>query len=150
MHFKQHSPYLCEAFHLMANSTPPRSPSTDWGAILYLRLWRRLLAASIPPFKILPFCFSDPLACRLDNSVPDPFLPDRADGHWVEGYGLEEGGGLDRALNKIFAVHLHNRWDKPFPKGGWVDRLLLRRHEEALEKSQYEVMEQDDSARGRE
>lgn len=132
MHFKQHSPYLCEAFHLMATSTPPRSPSTDWGAILYLRLWRRLLAASIPPFKILPSCFSDPLACRLDNSVPDPFTPDRADGQWADGYGLEEGGGLDLALHKIFAVHLHNRWDKPFPRGGWVERLLLRRHDEKL------------------
>ncbi|KAG8216694.1 glycosyltransferase family 32 protein [Butyriboletus roseoflavus] len=86
MHFKQQSPYLCEAFHLMATSTPPRSPSTDWGAILYLRLWRRLLAESIPPFKILPSCFSDPIACRRDNSVPDPFTPDRADGHvgeWI-------------------------------------------------------------------
>ncbi|KAG9313617.1 glycosyltransferase family 32 protein [Chiua virens] len=132
MHFKQHSPYLCEAFHLMATSTPPRPSSTDWGAILYLRLWRRLLTASIPPFKILPFCFSDPLACRLDNSVPDPFKPDRADGQWAEGYGLEEGGGLDAALHKIFAVHLHNRWDKSFPRGGWVERLLIRRYEEAL------------------
>jgi hypothetical protein len=132
MHFKRRSPYLCEAFHLMATSSPPRSPSTDWGAILYLRLWRRLLAASIPPFKILPSCFSDPLACRLDNSVPDPFKPDRADGQWAEGYGLEEGGGLDLALHKIFTVHLHNRWDKPFPKGGWVERLLLRRYDEAL------------------
>ncbi|KAH7887059.1 glycosyltransferase family 32 protein [Phlebopus sp. FC_14] len=132
MHFRQHSPYLCEAFHLMATSTPPRSPSTDWGAILYLRLWRRLLAESIPPFKILPFCFSDPLACRLDNSVPDPFKPDRADGQWAGGHGLEEGGGLDRALQQIFAVHLHNRWDKEFPKGGWVDRLLLTRYEERL------------------
>ena len=132
MHFKRHSPYLCEAFHLMATSTPPRPSSTDWGAILYLRLWRRLLAESIPPFKILPFCFSDPLACRLDNSVPDPFKPDRADGQWADGYGLEEGGGLDLALQKIFAVHLHNRWDKPFPRGGWVERLLLRRYDEAL------------------
>ncbi|KIJ61871.1 hypothetical protein HYDPIDRAFT_30939 [Hydnomerulius pinastri MD-312] len=129
MHFRQHSPYLCEAFHLMATSTPPRSPSTDWGAILYLRLWRRLLAESIPPFKILPSCFSDPLACRLDNSVPDPFTPDRSDGHWVEGYGLEEGGGLDRTLQHIFAVHLHNRWDKEFPNDGWVDRLLLKRYD---------------------
>lgn len=136
MHFRKHSPYLCEAFHLMAHSTPPRSPSTDWGAILYLRLWRRLLSESIPPFKILPFCFSDPLACRLDNSVPDPFEPDRRDGKWTgrRGEGLEEGGALDRALGKIVAVHLHNRWDRVFPKDGWVDRLLLKRHEEELER----------------
>ncbi|KAG2109916.1 glycosyltransferase family 32 protein [Suillus discolor] len=136
MHFRKHSPYLCEAFHLMAYSTPPRSPSTDWGAILYLRLWRRLLSESIPPFKILPFCLSDPLACRLDNSVPDPFDPDRRDGKWTgrPGEGLEEGGALEKALGKIFAVHLHNRWDRAFPQGGWVDRLLLRRYEEDIEK----------------
>ncbi|KAI6148636.1 glycosyltransferase family 32 protein [Pisolithus tinctorius] len=132
MRFRQHSPYLCEAFYLMSTSSPPRSPSTDWGAILYLRLWRRLLAESIPPFRILPFCFSDPLACRLDNSVPDPFTPDRSDGRWTDGYGLEENGGLDRVLKKIFAVHLHNRWDRPFPQNGWVDRLLLRRYDQQL------------------
>ncbi|KAG2156858.1 glycosyltransferase family 32 protein [Suillus bovinus] len=134
MHFRKHSPYLCEAFHLMAHSTPPRSPSTDWGSVLYHRLWRRLLNESIPPFKILPFCFSDPLVCRLDNRAPEPFEPDRIDGKWTgrPGEGLEEGGALDRALGKIFAVHLHNRWDQAFPKGGWVDRLLLRRHEEEL------------------
>ncbi|KAG0702009.1 glycosyltransferase family 32 protein [Suillus ampliporus] len=136
MHFHKHSPYLCEAFHLMAHSTPPRSSSTDWGSVLYHRLWRRLLSESIPPFKILPFCFSDPLVCRLDNRVPEPFEPDRRDGKWTgrPAEGLEEGGALDRALGKIFAVHLHNRWDKTFPKGGWVDRLLLRRHEEEIER----------------
>ncbi|KIM70587.1 hypothetical protein SCLCIDRAFT_101023 [Scleroderma citrinum Foug A] len=132
MHFRQHSPYLCEAFHLMSISSPPRSPSTDWGAILYLRLWRRLLAESIPPFKIIPFCFSDPLSCRVDNSVPDPFTPDRADGRWVDGQGLEENGGLDQALKRIFGVHLHNRWDRLFPQDGWVDRLLLRRYDQRL------------------
>ncbi|KAH7925113.1 hypothetical protein BV22DRAFT_1011960 [Leucogyrophana mollusca] len=137
MHFRKRSPYLCEAFHLMANSTPPRSPSTDWGAILYLRLWRRLLLESIPPFKILPFCLSDPLACRLDNSVPDPFIPDRADGRWADapkGQGVEEGGRLEWALDKIFTVHLHNRWDKNFPKGGWVERLLLKKYDAKLKK----------------
>ena len=120
----------------MAHSTPPRSPSTDWGAILYLRLWRRLLSESIPPFKILPFCFSDPLVCRRDNSVPQPFKPDRRDGKWTgrRGQGLEEGGALDRALAKIFAVHLHNGWDRTLPKGGWVDRLLLKRHAEEVER----------------
>ncbi|KAI6029682.1 glycosyltransferase family 32 protein [Pisolithus microcarpus] len=132
MRFRQYSPYLCEAFHLMSTSSPPRSGSTDWGAMLYLRLWRRLLAESIPPFRILPFCFSDPLACRLDNSVPDPFKPDRSDGQWTNGYGLEENGGLDQVLKRIFAVHLHNRWDRPFPQNGWVERLLLRRYDQRL------------------
>jgi len=185
MHFRRHSAYLCEAFHLMANSTAPRSPSMDWGAYLYLRLHRRLLAAGVPPFKVLPSCFTDPLMCRLDNRVPEPFEPDRADGRWLgwvwgsgsgmgtwagkglwgggagtryvddapeslvedetpvgtdkfdrpytaDG-GLEEGGALDRALHKIFALHVHNRWDKQFPESGWIDRLLLRRYDRALE-----------------
>ncbi|KAH9176686.1 hypothetical protein EDB89DRAFT_2123418 [Lactarius sanguifluus] len=34
-----------------------------------------------PPFKILPFGFSDARACRLDNRLPDPFEPDPSDGH---------------------------------------------------------------------
>ncbi|KAH8995648.1 hypothetical protein EDB92DRAFT_2084485 [Lactarius akahatsu] len=134
MHFHQHSPYLCEALHLMATSTKPRPSSTDWGSILYLRLWRRLVAEGIPPFKILPFCFSDARACRLDNRLPDPFEPDPSDGHWTNGLTRAEDGGLDRKLAKVFAVHLHNQWEKSFPPGGWVERLLLHRYEKKLAK----------------
>ncbi|KAF9034979.1 hypothetical protein BDZ89DRAFT_983361 [Hymenopellis radicata] len=132
MRFRKHSPYLCEAFHVMATSTPPRADSTDWGSTLYLKLWRRLIAGSIPPFKILPFCFSDGRSCRLDNRLPDPFVPDNANGKWTMGLGMEEGGPLDKALGNVFGVHLHNQWDKEFPKGGWVDRLLLKRYENKL------------------
>jgi hypothetical protein len=66
--------------------------------------------------------------------VPEPFEPDRRDGKWTgrRRQGLEEGGALDQALAKIFAVHLHNRWDRTLPKGGWVDRLLLKRHAEEI------------------
>ncbi|KAF8905278.1 glycosyltransferase family 32 protein [Gymnopilus junonius] len=133
MRFRKHSPYLCEAFHIMATSTPPRSGSTDWGALLYFKLWRRLLAASIPPFKVLPFCFSDGRSCRLDNRLPDPFVPDSTAGKWTFGLGLEEGGGLDQVLHKVFSVHLHNQWEKSYPSDGWVDRLLLRRYDKKLE-----------------
>lgn len=134
MHFHKHSPYLCETFHIMATSSPPRPGSTDWGALLYFKLWRRLLAAHVPPFKILPFCFSDARACRLDNRLPDPFEPDRSSGTWTMGLGLEAGGGLDQTLSKVFSVHLHNQWEKAFPKGGWVERLLLVRYEEKLKE----------------
>ena len=134
MHFRQHSPYLCEAFHIMATSAPPRPGTTDWGATLYLKLWRRLVASAVPPFAVLPFCFADARSCRLDNRLPDPFEPDPRDGKWTGGMGREEGGGLDNALHKVFSVHLHNQWEKPFPKGGWVDRLLLRRYEERIGK----------------
>ncbi len=132
MHFRQHSPYLCEAFHIMNTSAPPRAGSTDWGATLYLKLWRRLVVSSIPPFSVLPFCFSDGRSCRLDNRLPDPFGPDPPSGIWTEGMRREEGGGLDDVLGKVFGVHLHNQWAKTFPKGGWVDRLLLRRYEKRL------------------
>ncbi|KAG8216696.1 glycosyltransferase family 32 protein [Butyriboletus roseoflavus] len=132
MHFHKHSPYLCEAFHVMATSSPPHPGSTDWGSLLYFKLWRRLLAAHIPPFKILPFCFSDARACRLDNRLPDPFEPDRSSGTWTMGLGLEAGGALDQTLGKVFSMHLHNQWEKAFPKGGWVERLLLARYEEKL------------------
>lgn len=130
MNFHKHSPYLCEAFHLMAQSPPPRSGTTDWGSTLYLKLWRRLIAAEIPPFKVLPFCFSDGRSCRLDNRLPDPFLPDPK--NWGGGRSLAEGKELDNVLGKVFAVHLHNQWEKIFPPGGWVERLLLQRYERKL------------------
>ena len=111
MHFHKHSPYLCEAFHIMATSTPRADSS-----------------AHILPFKTLPFCFSDARSCRSDNRLPDPFVGD--DGKEVRWWrarkeGLQEGGKLDNALESVFAVHLHNQWEKTFPKGGWVERLLL-------------------------
>lgn len=119
----------------MATSAAPRADSTDWGALLYLKLWRRLLGAHIPPFKVLPFCFSDARSCRLDNRLPDPFdEDDGSEARWWRATkdGLQEGGDLDGALRSVFAVHLHNQWDKTFPKGGWVERLLLKRYEEKL------------------
>ncbi|KAJ8508042.1 hypothetical protein ONZ45_g9642 [Pleurotus djamor] len=132
MRFRQHSPYLCEAFHIMATSPPPRSGSTDWGSLLYHKLWRRLVAESIPPFQVLPFCFSDGRSCRLDNRLPDPFTPDDSKGRWTMGLGLENGGGLDKVLQKVFSVHLHNQWEKKYPAGGWVERLLLKRYDAKL------------------
>ncbi|KAH7925111.1 glycosyltransferase family 32 protein [Leucogyrophana mollusca] len=132
MHFRQRSPYLCEAFHIMATSKAPRADSTDWGSILYMKLWRSLIAAHIPPFKILPFCFSDGRACRLDNRLPDPFQPDKSSGKWTMGIGMEENGGLDQTLGKVFSLHLHNQWEKEFPKGGWVERLLLKKYDSKL------------------
>ena len=132
MNFHQHSPYLCEAFHVMTTSSPPRQGSTDWGATLYLKLWRRLVSSSIPPFKILPWCFTDGRSCRLDNRLPDPFIADPSNGYWTFGLGREEAGGLDDVLGKVFSVHLHNQWSKPFPDGSWVERLLLRRYDEKL------------------
>ncbi|KAM6503425.1 glycosyltransferase family 32 protein [Amanita muscaria] len=134
MRFRKHSPYLCEAFSVMTSSSPPRSGSTDWGSILYLKLWRRLVAGDIPPFKILPFCFNDGRSCRIDNRLPDPFVPDPKSGMWTMGLERDEGGGLDQILHKVFAVHLHNQWEKPFPPNGWVQRLLLRRFDAFLEK----------------
>jgi len=129
MHFLQHSPYLCEAFEIMANSAPPRPDSTDWGSLLYLKLWRRLIAGDIAPFQILPWCFVDGRSCRLDNRLPDPFSRDP--NSWADA-GVEEGGLLDKTLGKVFTVHLHNQWDKAFSKNGWVERLLLQKYDETL------------------
>ncbi|KAH8087130.1 glycosyltransferase family 32 protein [Cristinia sonorae] len=132
MRFNRHSPYLCEAFHIMTTSAPPRPGTTDWGATLYLKLWRRLVASSITPFSILPWCFTDGRSCRLDNRLPDPFVADPSNGQWTMGSGREEGGGLDKVLGKVFSVHLHNQWHKPYPAGGWVERLLLKRYDSRL------------------
>jgi len=71
----------------------------------------------------------------LDNRLPDPFDGDTGkEARWwrAKQNGLQEGGELDSALGSVFAVHLHNQWEKTFPKGGWVDRLLLNRYEEKL------------------
>ena len=137
MHFFKHSPYLCEAFHIMARSAPPRAGSTDWGSDLYFKLWRRLIAAGVPPFQVLPFCFSDGGLCRADNRIPDPFDPDPAS--WGMGRSLKEGGELDQVLNKVFVIHLHNRWEKKFPRGGWVERLLLTKFERRLADMEMEL-----------
>ncbi|KZV80065.1 hypothetical protein EXIGLDRAFT_845897 [Exidia glandulosa HHB12029] len=107
----------------------PRSGTTDWGSLLYHKLFRRLMAAGIQPFKVLPFCLTDARSCRLDNRLPDPFKPDPVSWGGSGSSGVLEGGRLDDTLHKIFSVHLHNQWDKKFPKGGWVERLLLRRYD---------------------
>ena len=73
---------------------------------------RHLITSSVPLLKILPFCFSDGQSCRLDNRLPDPFKLDNKKGLWTFGLGLEEGGGLDQALGKVFGVHLHNQWER--------------------------------------
>ncbi|EAU90070.2 hypothetical protein CC1G_08343 [Coprinopsis cinerea okayama7 len=143
MHFHAHSAYLCEAFHIMDSSPPPRPGSTDWGSILYTKLWRRLVRAGVPPFKVLPWCFSDGRSCRIDNRLPDPFKKDgEGQGRWIpqrsgkQGervMSTEDGGLLDEILRKVFSVHLHNQWEKDFPQDGWVERLLLRKYDRVLE-----------------
>lgn len=131
MRFRKHSPYLCEFFYLMANSPRPRLGSTDWGSFLYFRLWRRLVAAGIPPFKILPFCFSDGRSCRMDNRLPDPFVEDAKT--WANGLSLQgDNSPLKETLDKVFAIHLHNQWQKSFPPNGWVERYLLKRYDKLL------------------
>ncbi|EIW78532.1 hypothetical protein CONPUDRAFT_108489 [Coniophora puteana RWD-64-598 SS2] len=104
--------------------------------------------APIRPFKILPWCFSDGRSCRLDSRLPDPFEKDGGgSGRWwrekadkavaVAGTKMGKevhvsGSPLDRALHQVFAVHLHNQWEKSFPKDGWVERLMLDRYTEVL------------------
>ncbi|TFK49146.1 hypothetical protein OE88DRAFT_1633813 [Heliocybe sulcata] len=122
--FHKHSPYLCLMFEIMKISPAPTPASTDWGSLLYLKAYRTLLHLSIPPFRILPWCFIDGASCRLDNRLPDPFIPDIP--------SSRRSGDLDRVLGMVFGVHLHNRWEKQFPKDGWVDRLVLRKYDRVL------------------
>lgn len=134
MRFRQYSPYLCEAFHIMAAAAPPRKGSNDWGSLLYLKLWRRLVAAGVPPFRVLPWCFTDGRACTRDLQFPDPFTPDPADAQWTLGMTRAAGGGLEKAVRNVFSVHLHNQYDKAFPEGGWVRRFLLDGYDEKLKQ----------------
>ncbi|WWC88146.1 uncharacterized protein L201_003051 [Kwoniella dendrophila CBS 6074] len=124
MHFEKHSPYLCEAFHIMATSPFPEPNTFTWGSHLYSKLHRALLSSHLKPFSVLPWCFADPRNCRTDNRFPDPFSSDPdtfAGKKWQEESGREE---LEERVGQVWSVHLHNQWYKNFPENGWVQRLL--------------------------
>lgn len=121
MHFLRHSPYLCEMLHIMATDPLPSPSSTDWGSRLYHTLYRRLLHAGIPPFKVLPWCFADGRSCRLDARLPDPFDPQA-----TASFHPSRMDRLARDTKNAWVIHLHNQWDKEFPKGGWIDELVLK------------------------
>lgn len=127
MHFHRHSPYLCELFHAMATGPAPRKGTTDWGSFLYHQVWRRLVAAGYTPFKVLPYCFTDGRSCRLDSRLPDPFDPGLRLDKWGEG----RVDNLRDKVESVWAVHLHNQWEKSFPVGGWIDRFILSKIEAA-------------------
>lgn len=76
MHFYAKSPHLCQMMYAMSVEPAPRPGTTDWGSLLYHKVWRRTVAAGKRPFSILPWCFTDGRSCRLDNRLPDPFEPD--------------------------------------------------------------------------
>ncbi|SCV74068.1 BQ2448_6500 [Microbotryum intermedium] len=130
MHFLKHSPYLCEMLYAMANDPPPRKDSTDWGSRLYYKVFRRLIAEGIAPFKILPFCFTDGVTCRLDNRLPDPF----ASAHEETKWSAHRRELLEKKVRNVWAVHLHNQWEKGFHPDGWVDRLIMSRIRDTIER----------------
>jgi len=129
MHFRKASPYLCEAFHIMASSPLPKPNTFTWGAHLYEKLHRRLIAGRQRPFTVLPWCFADPRNCDEDIQFPDPFLPDPESwgGRRWDGRGEVGKSGrelLEEKVGWVWTVHLHNQWRKDFPVGGWMERLL--------------------------
>jgi hypothetical protein len=128
MHFRKHSPYLCEAFHLMATSPPPAPATFDWGSHLYAKLHRALIAGGVRPFAVLPWCFTDPRNCRADIRFPDPFRPDPKiwGGRRWDGESPSGRDTLESKMRAVFAIHLHNQWEKEFAPGGYIERLLAR------------------------
>ncbi|TIA82922.1 hypothetical protein E3P89_00669 [Wallemia ichthyophaga] len=129
MHFKKHSPYLCEMMHIMQYDPEPRQGSTDWGALLYHKTHRRLLNNDPPikPFEILPYCFTDGRSCRLDNRILDPFEkdPSYTDLHWLQ---------FRERLSSIFAIHLHGQYSKKIPEDGWMQREVIENHRRKITK----------------
>ncbi|BEI87141.1 hypothetical protein CcaverHIS002_0704870 [Cutaneotrichosporon cavernicola] len=128
MHFRKHSPYLCEAFHIMATSPFPRPASFGWGSHLYAKLHRALIAGGVRPFAVLPWCFTDPRNCRTDIRFPDPFEADPSMWGGREWEGESPNGReiLESKMRNVFAIHLHNQWDKDLAEGGYIERLLVK------------------------
>ncbi|KAF8761170.1 DEAD box helicase family [Rhizoctonia solani] len=138
MHFYKHSPYLCEAFHIIGTSPPPRPGTTDWGSSLYLKVWRGLFMRESNLSKSCHFVF---LTVEVVVSTIGYLTPSKRtlrngarSNHSGDKTGLAEGGELDVALGNVFSVHLHNQWEKAFPPGGWVERLLLNRYDSRLSR----------------
>jgi hypothetical protein len=137
MHFRRQSPYLCEAFHIMATEPAPTPNSLDWGAFLYQKLYRRLMHGGVKPFSVLPWCFTDPRNCHDDISFPNPFEKDP--GSW-KGLNWSDPSGegpirdgrqhLEKRINQIWSIHLHNQWNRTFPEGGYIERLLEKQADE--------------------
>jgi hypothetical protein len=121
MHFYPRSPYLCEMLHIMATGPPPRPKTTDWGSLLYHQLHRRLLQEGIRPFAVLPYCLTDGRSCRLDNRLPDPF--DKDDRYTSTPAGWKQ---VQTQVQSVFSIHLHNQWAKTWPRGGWLDKLVVQ------------------------
>lgn len=142
MHFLKHSPYLCEMMEMMSKPPWPRPASTDWGGQLYHRLYRSLLSSGVTPFKVLPYCLTDGRSCDLKHRIPDPFLPflqpsttgktttttnDPKTGQAIDDPESDWDLQLTQKLKYLFSIHLHNQWEKQFPKDGWVHRLYINR-----------------------
>ena len=66
--------------------------------------------------------------CRLDNRLPDPFAS--RDSSWGQG----RGAALRRKFDSVWAVHLHNQWDRHLPQKGWVRKLILDKVNAAVER----------------
>jgi hypothetical protein len=63
---------------------------------------------------------------------PPPRPRARGGGHSVGADASRRAGLLDIALGRVFGVHLHNQCEKAFPKGGWIECLLLDRYDKML------------------
>ncbi|EGF98548.1 uncharacterized protein MELLADRAFT_95609 [Melampsora larici-populina 98AG31] len=125
MHFQQQSPYLCEMMNQMSQGTPPRPASTDWGQHLYYKVYRSLISSGVTPFKVLPFCLTDGRSCTLRDRLPDPFASLQEESRWK--WSKERWDQVEERLKGVFSIHLHNQWDKSFPKDGWIRRMYVER-----------------------
>ncbi|KAL1919123.1 uncharacterized protein VTP21DRAFT_2505 [Calcarisporiella thermophila] len=117
MRFRRSSPYLCEMLSEIAHGPKPRENSVDLGTYLYYRIYHRLLRHGVRPFKIIPWCFTDPSVCRPQNSMPSAFSEDAFD---------------EARLQQTFAFHWHNQWDKA---PGRLFRFLVQLHDRVLDRA---------------
>ncbi|CAG8536843.1 8150_t:CDS:1 [Acaulospora morrowiae] len=114
MRFRKKSPYVCELLSEIAVGPAPRKDSVDWGATLYYKIFRRLIQNGKEPFKIIPWCFTDPSLCHPSNSMPGAFKESEFD---------------KERLLQVFAYHWHNQWNK---EKGSIFRFLEQRNSDIL------------------
>ncbi|KAI8977034.1 hypothetical protein BDF20DRAFT_821420 [Mycotypha africana] len=77
MHFRKHSPFLCEMLSIVQAQMSTKSSAEmhipNYREYLYQLVFYRVLKHHLTPWAVLPWCFTNPSQCRKSNSLPSLF-----------------------------------------------------------------------------